>query len=311
MIVGIAAALAAVLAAPPSRAIPPKLVHATVAGAAALIRDEYFDPAIAARADAMLRERLAAGRYERARSPRSLAEAMTRDLYATTHDKHLAVAVVPETEPKPRSVVGTAENFGVQRAEILDGNVGYLNLTAFYHPEEARQAIAAAMTMLRHAGALIIDMRDNGGGSPETVALLLSYLFDEPELPLFAIVPRGGSEGRRYATEGCAVPERDGSRPVYVLTAARTFSGGEGLAFILQERGRAEIVGERTAGAANPGRPYRINDSFEITIPNGRVVSAVNGRNWEGTGVIPDLAVRASDALRVAQERARVVSRKE
>lgn len=308
---GLAVALAAVMIASPSGEFEPKLTRATVATAAALILDEYFDPVLAGRADAMLKERLTSRRYAGARSERSLAALMTHDLYATTHDKHLVVSVVPATLPKPRSVVGARENFGVQRAEILDGNVGYLHLTSFYHPEEAREAIAAAMKMLCHADALIVDMRDNAGGSPETVALVASYLFDEPELPLFAIVPRSGHGGGRYATEAPGVPERNGSRPVYVLTAARTFSAGEGMAFILQERGRAEIVGERTAGAANPGRPYRINDRFEITIPNGKVVSAVRGGNWEGVGVIPDVAVPASEALRVALRRARVVLLKE
>jgi C-terminal processing protease CtpA/Prc len=89
-----------------------------------------------------------------------------------------------------------------------------------------------------------------------------------------------------------------------VLTAGRTFSAGEGLAFILQERNRAEVVGETTAGAANPGRPYRLNSHFEVTVPNGRVRSAVRGGNWEGVGVQPDVAVSASDALRVAHARA-------
>jgi C-terminal processing protease CtpA/Prc len=88
---------------------------------------------------------------------------------------------------------------------------------------------------------------------------------------------------------------------VYVLTAGQTYSAGEGLAFILQERHRAVIVGERTAGAANPGRPYPINDRLEVVDPNGRVRGAVTGRNWEGAGVTPDVVATAADALRTAR----------
>jgi C-terminal processing protease CtpA/Prc len=91
---------------------------------------------------------------------------------------------------------------------------------------------------------------------------------------------------------------------VYVLTSARTFSAGEGFAFLLQERARAEVIGERTAGAANPGRPYRVNPWFEVTVPNGQVRSAVSGGNWEGRGVKPDLEVAAPDALVAAHSRA-------
>src|SRR5258708_15641373 len=155
------------------------------------------------------------------------------------------------------------------------------------------------------ADALILDLRGNGGGSPETVALVASYLFDTLELPLFEIVPRSADGGQTYRTEAGSLPDRDGRRPLYTLTSERTFSGGEGLAFILQERKRAEVVGETTAGAANPGRPYPLNARFAATVPNGKVQSAIRRANWEGTGVTPDVKTPATDALRVAQLRAR------
>jgi C-terminal processing protease CtpA/Prc len=191
----------------------------------------------------------------------------------------------------------------VQRVEVLAGNVGYLNLTAFFRIEEARDAIAAAMQTLRHADALILDLRDNGGGNPDTVTLLASYCFAEQGLPLFEIVPRSG-EARRYKTASDGVFERNETRSMYVLISPRTFSAGEGMAFLLQERGRAEIIGETTAGAANPGRPYPAGDHFEVTIPNGQVRTSIKGTNWEGDGVSPDVKVDAADALHVAHVRA-------
>ncbi len=103
------------------------------------------------------------------------------------------------------------------------------------------------MKMLRSADALVIDMRENGGGSPDTIALVLSYLFEDPELPLFGIVPRSGDGVRQYKTLKSGLSDRNGTRPVYVLTAKQTFSAGEGLAFLLQDRRRAEVVGEPTA----------------------------------------------------------------
>lgn len=163
---------------------------------------------------------------------------------------------------------------------------------------------ANAMRFLQYTDALILDMRSNSGGSADTAALLASYLFATAKLPLFEIIPRSGQEGRWYATESPPLPGRNGTRPVYVLTAERTFSAGEGFAFILQERRRAEVIGERTAGAANPGRPYAVSAGLELTVPNGQVRAAVSGRNWEGVGVIPDVSVTASDALRVGHIRA-------
>jgi C-terminal processing protease CtpA/Prc len=219
--------------------------------------------------------------------------------------------VVQDGAPAPASPAaddvrrrtGQAINFGVRPAEILAGNVGYLSLSTFYRPEEAREAIATAMDTLGDADALIVDMRDNSGGSPGAVALLASYLFDTPALPLFDIVDRTGKQDT-YATESTPLRGRNGTRPVYVLTSTRTFSAGEGFAFILQERRRAEVVGERTAGAANPGRSYPVNARFEVIVPNGQVRTAVTGRNWEGAGVVPDVTAPAASALQTAHVRA-------
>jgi C-terminal processing protease CtpA/Prc len=292
----------------PASQVDRELIRTTVENLATIVQREYFDPDVAANVSTSLRGWLAEGRYAGTPTLQSLADMLTRDLFAMTSDQHLAVAVVQEKGPtgtlvepavSSRQVRGQRENFGTQRVEILAGNVGYLNLTAMYRPEEARETLSAAMRTLRYADALILDLRSNSGGSPGTAALLASYFFDTPELPLFEIINRSG-EVRSYATEKMPLPERNESRPLYVLTSARTFSAGEGLAFILQERHRAKIIGETTAGAANPGRPYAVNSQFEVVVPNGKVVTAVTGRNWEGSGVEPDVPVSASDALCIA-----------
>ncbi|MFN7731159.1 MAG: S41 family peptidase [Pirellula sp.] len=289
-----------------------EFVHESVESVAAIVDREYFDAEIAAQVASSLRKRLAEGGYEEVKSLKSLADKLTQDLFEATQDKHLAVTMVEDgslrsTSEVPdvsREIHARRTNFGVQRVEILAGNVGYFKLTSFYRPDEARDAISAAMRMLRCADALIIDLRENSGGSPDTVALLASYLFDAPDLPLFDIVPRSGDGVRHYKTLKPGPPDRDGTRPVYMLTAKQTFSAGEGFAFLLQQARRAEVVGEQTAGAANPGRPYPVNTQLEVTVPNGQVRTAVTRQNWEGKGVIPDVPVPASDALRTAHIRA-------
>jgi C-terminal processing protease CtpA/Prc len=295
----------------PTPGLAPDAVRATVTEIATLISHEYMDQAIAERLSASLQKRLADGSYVGAATPEALATQLTRDLFADSQDKHLAVTLArrpPAPSPAAPAANGRdagvrATNGGVQRVEVLSGNVGYLNLTTFWRVEEVGDIVAEAMRLLRRADALILDMRQNSGGSPGTVALLFGYLFDRAALPLFDIVPRTGTAAS-YVTPTPAPPERDERRPMYVLTSARTFSAGEGVAFLLQERKRAEVIGERTAGAANPGRPYPVSALFEVTIPNGRVRSAVGGGNWEGRGVTPDVEVPEADALRVAHTRA-------
>ena len=283
-------------------------VSETVEGVSAIVEREYFAADTASRIAQMLRAPESNRRYTGAMTDESLATLLTADLYAATNDKHLAVRVVAQRPVESRNEDSRAAdvlrtNAGIRRAEILAGNVGYLEITAFFHPEEAGEAIGAAMRRLRSASALIIDLRENGGGSPETVALVASYLFDAADLALFDIVPREGN-AKTYKTTPVDPSDRNASRPLFLLTSARTFSGGEGLAFILQERHRGEVIGETTAGAANPGRPYSVGDRFEVVVPNGQVRTTATGRNWEGAGVIPDVPAPAADALRVAQARA-------
>jgi hypothetical protein len=281
-------------------------IGTAVRAVAEVFEREYFDAALSKTAAEEIERRLDGGRYAEANVPAALAQRLTADFYELTKDKHIAVALAT---PRAATSGGGAERrnvpttAGFRRSEIIAGNVGVLDMAFFMRPIEHRDALAAAMQVLQPADALILDMRENGGGSPDTVALLVSYLFDTPGQPLFEIVRRDGSRDT-YRMEATLPATRNATRPVYVLTSPRSFSGGEGLAFLLQDLKRALVIGEGTAGAANPGRPYPAGDLFDITVPNGQLLTSVTRRNWEGSGVTPDIIVPAADAFRVAHLRA-------
>ena len=292
-----------------------EFIRNTVATLADMVEKDYFNPTIGAKVASTPREGLSKGQYAKAPDLETLANLLTSDMYAVAKDRHLTLFVTKglPSKPSPASTVaresrkerGQHENFGLQKVEILSGNVGYLRLTGFYQPKEAREALAASMTFLSHADALIIDLRDHGGGSSQTVALFTSYLLDHPDMPLFEIAHRSQATPDQYLTESGALPDRNGTRPTFLLTSPRTSSGGEAVAFLLQERHRAEVIGEGTWGGANQVPPPRpVTPSFEALIPNGHTASALTGKNWEGVGVIPDIPVKADSALRVAHARA-------
>jgi C-terminal processing protease CtpA/Prc len=149
---------------------------------------------------------------------------------------------------------------------------------------------------------LVLDVRDCVGGAPATVALICSYLLGPEPVHLIDIESAAGREqswshawvpGRRFGPD----------RPVAVLTSARTFSGGEELAFDLQELGRAVLVGERTRGGAHPRVGVRVHSHLEVTVPCARAVSPRTDTNWEGVGVTPDLEVPEGQALDAALRR--------
>lgn len=288
-----------------------KWVHDAVEALASQVEADYFDPAVGAKVAAGLRQALSLGRYGKVQDREALAGLLTSDMYAVAKDKHLSVAV--QKEPPPRAGAGSTptmetrdercrrENAGFQKAEILPGNIGYLRVTAFYRPEEARETMAEAMAFLSHADALIVDLRDHGGGATPTVALFTSYFLGSLDAPLFSIAPRPPADPRCYRTEPGTLRNRDANRPTFLLTSPRTCSGGEGFAFLLQERHRAVVIGERTWGGANQvPNPHPILAGFLAYIPNGHTASSLTGTNWEGEGVLPDVPSRADQALAVA-----------
>lgn len=297
-----------------AQTLDPKTIRASVVAIAAQVDKEYFDADVGGRAAAELRRRLNDGRYDEPFLAGALAEVLTRDLQAETHDKHLAVMApaLPGTASPQRSSddarAATVRQTmaGIERADIDAEGIGVLRINFFFRLDEAREYLAKAMRTLAPASALILDFRGNGGGSPETAALVMSYLIDKPGSRLFSIVPRQGA-ATEYRTTNIPDGLANGRRPLFVLTSSATFSAGEGVTFLLQQLHRAVVVGEPTPGAANPGRPYPIETGFVVTIPNGQVRSAIDGTNWEGRGVTPNVATSASAALEVARERARSV----
>jgi Peptidase family S41/N-terminal domain of Peptidase_S41 in eukaryotic IRBP len=216
-----------------------------------------------------------------------------------------------ETEPKDHEArrlamrrMGRLDNFGIRRVERLDGNVGYLDVRRVAIPANAGPAIAAAMELVAGTYALILDLRHNGGGSPEGVLFWCSYLLGEKPTHLNDIFHADTGETRQFWTLPYVPGTRYVDRPVYVLTSSRTFSGGEEFCYNLQALGRAELIGETTGGGAHPTRGFPISRAVHIGIPFARSVNPVTGTNWEGTGVIPDVAVPEAEAYDVAYGKA-------
>ena len=148
---------------------------------------------------------------------------------------------------------------------------------------------------------IIIDLRNNGGGSPYGVQLLSSY-FLPANTPLNTIEWRKKEsflieKSNALPYEIIPQEKRFMNTPLYILTSHRTFSAGEEFANNMKALNRATIIGEITKGGANPGRSHPLNDLFEIFIPDGQSINPHNGSNWEGIGIIPDFFVPAHEAL--------------
>lgn len=273
----------------------------------------YVFPEVAEDVTKVLRARLAEGAYSDV-DDEEFAARVTADLQSVNGDKHLRLLFshdeVLETGQEsawdPVAYLREAEldAFGITKVERLKGNVGLLNLRLLHDADVATPAVIAAMNLIAHTDALIIDLRANGGGDPNTVALICSYLFDEQK-HLNDIYNRPDDTTTQYWTlPHVPGPRFGGTKPIYVLTSNRTFSGAEELSYNLQQNERATLIGETTRGGAHPGDRYRVGPHLKSSIPNGRAINPISGTNWEGVGVVPHISVPADEAFDVAYQKA-------
>nr|WP_091660487.1 S41 family peptidase [Massilia sp. PDC64] len=273
------------------------------------LRTSYIDVEQASKLEPVLRH----ADFSHAAGDEAFAEAVTALMQSVTKDQHLRLLYSAKRFESPGNGSPTSteiaewqagwkrDNYGIERVERLPGNIGYFKINYFWDAAAAAPSIAAAMTLLAYTDALIIDLRENGGGDADEVPLIASYLFDQ-RTHLSDFYRREGNITEQQWTYPAVAGMRFGrEKAVYVLTSKATFSAAEGLAYALKNLKRATIVGETTRGGAHPSRVKRINDHYEMMVPGSTVRDHVTGKDWEGVGVLPDLAVPAEEALAMAQ----------
>jgi C-terminal processing protease CtpA/Prc len=277
-----------------------------------LLCANYIFPEKAATAADAIRRRRAAGEYD-GLDEETLAARLTADLAEICADKHLRVrtreAALHDVRTRHELEAAYREglphaNYGIARVERLDGNVGYLDLRQIAEASVGGRAIAAAMELIVHTEALIIDLRRNRGGVPNGVTFWLSYLFRDDETHLNDIYDGPSGRTRQFWSLAHLPGERYADRPVFVLTSDATFSAGEEFCYNLQALGRATLIGQTTRGGAHPTEVFPLTATMEITVPLARSVNPVTGGNWEGTGVVPDIEVPAAEAFDSAYRKA-------
>lgn len=288
----------------------------------AKLNANYVFPDKAKQAEAFLRQRQREGKYDGITDGKQLAKQLTDDIQGIVHDKHLSVDFsarpVPSEETMPPPPKTRAEwekqvppavlervlasKFGLEKVERLGPNIGYLQISTFGPVFLVSEKIASAMNELADTDGLIIDLRNNGGGGGDSVALLISYFVDE-RTRLNDTWERASNVTTQYWTQDKLDGKRyGGKKPVFILAGPNTKSAAETFVYTMQALKRATVIGERTWGGAHAARPYRLSEHFYAVIPSRRSISPITGTNWEGTGVIPDVAATPDNALTVAKD---------
>lgn len=283
------------------------------------LENNYVFPDIGEKTGKKVLENYENGKYLQYASAREFARELSADLEELSQDKHLKVVYDPDwvTGLKEQGTEGDAyltkemieeerrKNFGFKEIRILDGNIGYVDLRMFYHPKYGGETAVAAMSFVSSCDALIIDVRNNGGGWGYMVAFLCSYFFDNED-PIQFSSAYSRPEDKTY--QSWSLPYLPGKImsdiPLYILTSKSTFSAAEEFCYNLKHADRATIIGETTRGGAHPIDVKVLSDALVLIMPEWRSIHPKTNTDWEGIGVQPDIEVAAEEALYVAHVQA-------
>lgn len=289
----------------------------------AAMNDHYVFPDKARQVEALLQRRQREGKYDDITSGYRLARQLAADIQTVVRDRHMRVGYHPRlalpidvVAPPPTSmgeweqrhnflerlIMRDSASREVKNVHRMRHNIGYLKMTSFPDAFLVLEKYAEAMDELADTGGLIVDLRDNGGGDPQAVVLLVSYFVDG-RTRLNDIWDRDtGRTVQHWTQDKLAGRRYGGKKPVMILVGPGTASAGEDFAYTMQALKRATVVGERTWGGAHPTQAYQLGEHFFAWIPNQRSISPITGSNWEGVGVTPDVAATPDRALAVASD---------
>jgi hypothetical protein len=252
------------------------------------------------------------GLYNKITNPSILADILTKDVLSVHNDEHFYIEYNPNLSLElslPRDSVYWAKqlkldrskNHGFKKIEVLNGNIGYVDISyfAYLNPESEKVADASFQT-LSNCKAIIIDLRYGMGGQPEMVACIAKHFIKERK-HMFELTLRNREKNYNLYCEPDLNYTGLYETPLYILTSYKTFSAAEMLTYFLKTEKRVTIVGEQTRGGAHNAPKSFLYKDFIIALPQGKAYSRTTKTNWEGVGISPDIKTTADKALEAAE----------
>jgi len=295
-------------------------VHEMVKNLADSIQVNYIFAEKASMLKENLLKELKNRKFDHINEKNDLAKHLSNLLVTWSNDGHFLIL---KAEPAGERLVMPSSydhlakyNYAFEKLEHLNGNIAYLKFNRFIPPAYTGSLISSSMLFAANSDALIIDLRDNIGGSPETVGLLAGFFLKEPTLLSINYTRATDSKEEIWSSEAdikinssnpdnFIIPtgalERLKNIPVYILTSKRTFSAAEMFSSSLQGYDRVKTVGENTGGGGHGINPYEIVQGFTAYIPMANYYHPLTEESWEVVGVKPDIPCTETDAKRIAQ----------
>ena len=262
------------------------------------------------------------GKYEKFYDRMEFFDQMCIDLKDIGNDRHLELVDRKVEEDDPLDQLPNVDEVRVPKAKShVENDIGYLELTKFENLNDkingqpvALLEVKQALDQIREANpkAIILDLRENGGGSMYMMAYIASH-FIKPDQELGHNVYRDKitpeelqyfpTDPVKTASENeLPLENRMLKQPLFILTSKESLSAAESLTYHLKEHRQATILGETTGGGAHVSKLFEVSPDFYLGVSFGDYVLKSGDPNWEAKGLTPDIQVNPEDAKDKAME---------
>lgn len=174
-------------------------------------------------------------------------------------------------------------------AKLLDGNIGYISISGF--EDVTSNQFLSAMEELENQGmeALVVDLRNNGGGLVSSVCAILDRLL--PEGLIVYTEDKYGNREEEYSDA-----ENYFDKPLAVLVNENSASASEIFAGAIKDYGTGTLVGTTTYGKGIVQKVYPLSDGTAVKLTVSKYYTP-NGNNIHGIGIEPDVTVEAEGEI--------------
>ncbi|KAI4881637.1 hypothetical protein NFI96_031795 [Prochilodus magdalenae] len=299
-------------------------IPAIAKAAASLIAENYAFESTARNTAGQLEALVSSGEYNMISSGKQLRDKLSADLTKLSGDSCLKVTdnapMMLPTDASPEMLIELIKvSF---QTDVFENNIGYLRFDMFGEfnqiPVVAQIIVEQVWNKVVDTDAMILDLRNNAGGSLNPIAGFSSYFFDvDKEIVLDRLYDRPSGTTKDLVTlqeltgvypyptlhpYTLIIRRRYGSKKsLLILTSGATAGAAEEFVYIMKNLGRAMIIGEATRGSCQPPKPFQVGDSdIFLSIPTTHSDTA-QGPAWEGAGIAPHIPVPADVALDTAK----------
>lgn len=304
-----------------SQSLSKKELESAVTTIAKLIDDHYVFPEKGKRIATHLLQEHKNGRFNQIGDWSSFDSIATKYLRDFSHDGHLYVRNDPKTvkelltaksqvvdsdsseqfsyDPFYYGKGAVERNFGFREVKILEGNIGYIKLSEINISTKSLPVLFAAMEFISNTKALVIDLKDNGGGGSDVGSVFESFFLPK-NIPLLEFKTRNGPSNVEKTVSWLTKEKYD--KPLFIIVNNGTASAAEAFAYSLQSKGRAKIIGQPSAGAANMNSWYVVNEQIFVSVSTAAPTLPGTEKSWEQIGIQPDHIVENGTEIEVLQK---------